>query len=268
MTAATTKKRALTTMNMMNTIKDFFLKLVTRRYLSGSTIKIFACISMFVDHSFHILIRKYKEYILTLDYDSIMRINTIYKAGRAFGRLAFPIYCFLLVEGFFHTHNLKKYLLRLLALAVLSEHAFNLLASGNHFDLEYQSVFLTLFISLLTICGMNKVRMRNDYPHAVKVTLMGLILAAGCVAAWWLKTDYKYYGVLAVAIMYMLHFNRVLTCVGGAMAFFFEPWAIPAFIPILLYNGKRGLKAKYVFYFFYPVHIYLIYYTVTYLLPG
>ena len=114
---------------------------------------------------------------------------------------------------------------------------------------------------------MNKVIMRNEYPYAVKSVLLVGILAAGCVAACWLKTDYKYYGVLAVAVMYLLHFNRVLTCIGGAVAFYFEPWAITAFIPILLYNGKRGLKAKYVFYFFYPVHIYLIYYVVYYLMP-
>ena len=196
-----------------------------------------------------------------------MRYDTIYRAGRAFGRLAFPIYCFLLVEGFFHTKNLKKYLLRLLVLALLSEHAFNLLASGNSLDLTHQSVFLTLFISLLTICGMNKIRMRNDYPHVVKVILMGIILSAGCVAAWWLKTDYKYYGVLAISIMYLLHYNRILTCIGGALSFIFEPWAIPAFIPIWLYDGRRGLKAKYVFYFFYPAHIYLIYYVVFHLLP-
>jgi hypothetical protein len=252
---------------MAEKLKEFFLKLATTRLLSGSTIKILACVSMFVDHCFHILMHKYREYILTLDYDSIMRIDKIYKAGRAFGRLAFPIYCFLLVEGFFHTRNLKKYMLRLAALAVLSEHAFNLLASSKHLDLTHQSVYLTLLISLITICGMNKVVMRNDYPYAVKAVLTGLILAAGCAAAWGLKTDYKYYGVLAVAIMYMLHFNRVLTCIGGAAAFYFEPWAIPAFIPILLYNGKRGLKAKYVFYFFYPVHIYFIYYVVYYLLP-
>ena len=226
-----------------------------------------ACVSMFVDHSFHMLLRKYKAYILTMDYDSVMRIDSVYRAGRAFGRLAFPIYCFLLVEGFFHTHNLKKYLLRLLALAILSEHAFNLLATGQNLSTGYQNVFLTLFISLLTICGMNKVRMRKDYPVAGKTVLMGVIFAAGCLAAWWLKTDYDYYGVIAVVVMYMLHFNRLLTCIGGAMAFTFEPWAIFSFIPIFLYNGRRGLKAKYVFYFFYPIHIYVIYYVVTYLLP-
>ena len=248
-------------------LKEIFRKILSVRLFNGSTIKIFACISMFVDHCFHMLMHKYRGYILTLDYASVMRYNSIYKAGRAFGRLAFPIYCFLLVEGFFHTRNLKKYLLRLLVLAVLSEHAFNLLASGQNSDLTHQSVYLTLFISLITICGMNKVRMRNEYIPAVKSLLMTVILAAGCAAAWALKTDYKYYGVLAVAIMYLFHFNRVLTCIGGALTFTFEPWAMISFIPIMLYNGKRGLKAKYVFYFFYPVHIYLIYYVVYYLLP-
>jgi hypothetical protein len=158
-------------------------------------------------------------------------------------------------------------MLRLLAMAVLSEHAFNLLASANRLDLEHQSVYLTLLISLITISGMNKVRMRNDYVHPVKVAVMGAIFAAGCFAAWYLKTDYSYYGVIAIVVMYLLHYNRVLTCIGGALSFTFEPWAMTAFIPIFLYNGKRGLKAKYIFYFFYPVHIYLIYFIVYHLMP-
>ena len=242
-------------------------KILHTKCLPGSTLKIIACISMFIDHSFHILWRTYKGYIATLDYESIIRFQRIYRIGRGIGRLAFPIYCFLLVEGFFHTKNIKKYLLRLFIMAVLSEHAFNLLATGNVLEPEYQNVFLTLFISLVTISGMNKVRMREAFPRQVKSVLMMFIAAAGCVAAHLLKTDYSYNGVLSIVVIYLLHFNRPLTCLGGALSFTWEPWAIPAFVPIFLYDGRRGLKAKYIFYFFYPFHIYLIYFVVNYILP-
>ena len=214
---------------------------------------------MFIDHFFHILIRTYRSYLSALDYTSIRHFNMIYKTGRSIGRIAFPLFCFLLVEGFFHTRDIRKYLLRLLVMALASEHAFNLLYSGQHLDLEGQNVFFTLLISLLTIWGISKIQNLTELPREASVVLILLITLAGCLTAYFLKTDYSYKGVLSVTVIYLLHNNRILSCLGGALSFAWEPWAMPAFIPAFLYNGERGFKIKYAFYLFYPVHIYIIY---------
>lgn len=237
------------------------------RLLSGSTLKILACISMFIDHATLMVWRRYKPYIGTLDYDSIMHYQDLYHVGRNIGRFAFPIFCFLLVEGFFHTRSRHKYLIRLSVMAILSEHAFNLLASGDHLDRAHQNVFLTLAISLFTITAVAQIKTHfSDRQDLVSVLTIATV-AAGCMAAYFLKTDYDYKGVLAVTIIYLLHESKILTCLGTALAFTWEPWAITSVIPLFLYNGKRGLKRKYIFYVFYPLHIYLIYYVVNCLLP-
>ena len=237
------------------------------KLLSGSTLKIIACISMFTDHATLILMHRYRDYLSTLDYSSIMFWQKLYRLGRNIGRMAFPIFCFLLVEGFFHTSNRIKYLLRLSLMCLLSEHAFNLLAASRHLDPGHQNVFMTLAISLLTITAIEQVKTRfREKPDIISL-LSIMIASLGCLAAYFLKTDYDYRGVLAIVILYMLHSSRILTCLGTGLAFAWEPWAITAVIPLFLYNGKRGSKRKYIFYAFYPLHIYLIYFFTYYLLP-
>lgn len=243
------------------------MKIPEKFLLSGSTLKIIACISMFIDHFFHILMRTYRDHILTLDYSVIMKFNTAYKIGRGIGRIAFPIFCFLLVEGFFHTRDIRRYLARLFIMALLSEHAFNLLYSGHNLEPEGQSIFLTLFIGLLTVWGISMVQKSEKMPREASASFILAIILAGCLAAYCLKTDYSYHGILSIAAIYLLSSSRALTCLGGAISFIWEPWAIPAFIPIFFYNGRRGLKAKYIFYLFYPLHIYLIYFILTYVFP-
>ena len=247
---------------------DFTEKTAERSgLLSGSTLKIIACISMFTDHATLILLHRYRDHLSTLDYNSIMYWQRLYHIGRNIGRMAFPIFCFLLVEGFFHTSNRLKYLLRLTVMCLLSEHAFNLLAASRHLDPGHQNVFMTLAISLLTITALEQVKIRfRGKPDIISV-LSIVIASLGCLIAYLLKTDYDYRGVLAIVIMYMLHSSKILTCLGTALAFTWEPWALTAVIPLFLYNGKRGLRRKYIFYAFYPLHIYLIYFVVYHVLP-
>lgn len=78
----------------------------------------------------------------------------VYLAMRSIGRMAFPLFAFLLVEGFLHTRDWKKYGLRLFGAAVLSEIPFDLMASGTWLDFEYQSVMVTLFIGLLAMAAV------------------------------------------------------------------------------------------------------------------
>lgn len=116
--------------------------------LSGTTLKWIAVISMLIDHTAEVLINH--NAALT---DPIWA--QIYVLMRGIGRIAFPIYAFLLVEGFLHTKDVKKYLARMLTFAVVSEIPFDLAVFHTPFYWGYQNVFFTLFLGLLALAGEN-----------------------------------------------------------------------------------------------------------------
>ena len=74
------------------------------------------------------------------------------------GRLAFPIFAFMAVEGYFHTHSFRKYALRLALFAVLSEVPFDLMYGGTWFYPVHQNVIWTLLLGLLGIHLMETVQ--------------------------------------------------------------------------------------------------------------
>ena len=94
-----------------------------------------------------------------------------------------------------------------------------------------------------------------------------LPIAAGMYAASWIDTDYNYKGVFLIAVLYLMRSSRLYQCIGGAVSVTWELPAPLAFLPVYLYNGKRGLRMKYFFYFFYPVHLLLLYAAAKYLIP-
>ena len=146
-------------------------KTAQKKGITGSTLKITACVLMLIDHMGAVLLEgllrtKMTSAVMDLEQqqDFLSRYGTIYYldlAMRLMGRLAFPIFCFLLLEGFSHTRNLKKYVFHLGLFALISEIPFNLAfttALGAHlqyglFYPDYQNVFFTLLLSLLTLCG-------------------------------------------------------------------------------------------------------------------
>lgn len=182
---------------------------------------------------------------------------------RIVGRLAFPIYCFLLVEGLFHTRDARRYLARLLAFAVLSEIPFDLAFFGA-VGRGYQNIFFTLFIGLFCIAQARK--QQNRRP-----VLLGA-LAAGMLAAEVLSTDYGALGILYIFIFYLLR-NPTLpersllqglslfsanTLLSGGI----QHYAAFAVLPLTLYSGApgpRGTLLKYGFYLMYPLHLTLFY---------
>jgi hypothetical protein len=132
--------------------------------LSGSGLKIIAMISMLTDHIAACIIERYMDSAgIALEFmtpnGSVNLIYIIYFVMRLIGRLAFPIYIFLLVEGFLHTRSRVKYLVRLLIFALVSEIPFDVafqlepceVKSGSLFEFTYQNVFFTLALGLLTI---------------------------------------------------------------------------------------------------------------------
>lgn len=182
---------------------------------------------------------------------------------RIVGRLAFPIYCFLLVEGLFHTRDTRRYLARLLAFAVLSEIPFDLAFFGA-VGRGYQNIFFTLFIGLFCIAQARKHQNRPPF-------LLGSLLF-GMLAAELLSTDYGALGILYIFIFYLLRRPTLpersllqgLSLFGATTLFSggIQHYAVFAVLPLTLYSGApgpRGQLLKYGFYLMYPLHLILFY---------
>ena len=220
--------------------------------LSGNGLKMIAIITMLIDHVGGMII----EPGILLKYDAAAIMNTpslarwmqIDMVLRMIGRVAFTIFCFLLVEGFLHTRNVKKYALRLLAFCFISEIPFNLGLSGALFNAQYQNVFFTLFLGLLAMMGIRKFQ--------ASVWKKALVFVACSGAAVLLRTDYDAFGVFLIVLLYLLRDNKKMQTILGCIGVCWELTAPLAFIPINMYNGTRGKwNLKYLFYAFYPVHI-------------
>lgn len=208
--------------------------------------KIIAVISMVTDHCAYYL----------LDESSVA-----YELMRCFGRIAFPVFAFLVAEGFAHTRNRMRYFLFLLLFAVVSEVPWYLLngADGTH------NVMFTLALGVAALAVFERLR-----EHRVLCCCFMLLTA--WLAAW-SGTDYEWRGVLMIVIFYLLSIGkdksvtlrRILQLLFAfpLMMHYGITGTLLACAVIFLYDGTRGFihgnVAKYGFYAFYPVHLILIY---------
>lgn len=227
-----------------------------KRGISGSSLKLIAVVTMLIDHIAAAILARY----LIIGDSVPTALYTIYFVMRCIGRIAFPIYCFLLVEGFTHTRDRKKYALRLFAFALISEIPFDLAFNSKVLEFGYQNVFFTLFLGLLTIMLLSEVEKRREWNVVLRTVLFVVIIVGGMLVAYGLRTDYSYYGVMCIVILYLFRNGRIYQIVAGCLSFFW--WELPAiisFVPIYFYNGKRGWNIKYFFYLFYPVHLMILY---------
>ena len=311
--------------------------------ISGSTIKLVAIITMLIDHIAAICLDNIliKRGLYTLDWSNPEAMNKFMAENgllynidtimRSIGRLAFPLFCFLLVEGFLHTRSKWKYSLRLAAFALISEVPFDLAFHAKPFFWGYQSVYFTLLIGLLVLIGLKLISdVMKDKKYNIVFAVIGAILAGdfafrfikfykqtflglftdrtisrpvsiilviifsvimlivyaimckkksfqsasilftdlaivfgGMQLADLVRTDYGSYGVLTIAIIYILRRNKVNSILGGSIILTIMSYSeIPSLLDLILirfYNGERGLKLKYVFYLFYPVHLFILY---------
>lgn len=221
----------------------------SRQYLTGFHLKIIAMLTMLIDHIGAAVLENmmsHRNVMAGLNLDTFLMADRIL---RSIGRMAFPIYCFLLVEGFLHTSNRKKYFLLMGVFALVSEMPFDLAFFGEVVAMHYQNVFFTLAVGLLTMQGM-------EYAKQKLPVLWLLPAVAGIFLAEFLSCDYGGIGICLIVIFYYFHENRMMQCVVGALSFLWEAWSLPAFILLFFYNGERGQRInKYVFYAFYPVHL-------------
>ncbi len=233
------------------------MELEKKKGISGAVLKWVAVVSMFVDHFTAVLVEgSWKMGIRAVSYDQ-------YLVLRGIGRLAFPIYCFLLTEGLLHTRNVKKYLLRLGIFALLSDIPFDLAFRQRFFAWDYQNVFFTLCFGLLGLSLWRLLTEKKDFHAAWWRQLLGLLcIAAMALAAELCQTDYGWQGVTVISLMYLLRTLPALRDVGSfAVLYLSSPLelaALPDLLLFRLYNGTRGRQSKYFFYVFYPAHLLLL----------
>ena len=217
--------------------------------LSGSALKMIAIITMLIDHSAEILLRLYAPALRPLFYLNGQVIST-YRLCRDIGRCAFPIFCFLLVEGFLHTGNRRKYGRNLLIFALLSEIPWNFMFA-NTWHYAKQNVFFTLFLGYLAFCAIEYFWEDRWKQMLCLLALFGLSFIV--------NADYGWRGFIFLLIMYLLRNEKASQAIVGSCWLAYEWKACFAFISINMYNGKRGFikgkAAKYFFYLFYPLHI-------------
>lgn len=243
----------------------------TKRFagFSGTTLKLLALITMLIDHIGAIvletgLLPKISSSILSGHSTNYLPSDYTFWANvdmvlRLIGRLAFPIYCFLLVEGFLHTRSAARYALRLGLFALISEIPFDLSLYNQLFVNNMQNVFFTLFLGLLALMGMQYAEhlLEQYAPKLRFLSVLPLIVCA--LFAGLLRTDYFAFGVLFIGVLYLTRRNKKQQCIVGAIGVAWEITAPLAFLPIYFYNGERGrLKFKYAFYAFYPLHLLLL----------
>lgn len=222
--------------------------------ISGNALKWIALVTMLIDHIGAVVVSR----IMNLPQFDAELWRQIYSPLRSIGRVAFPIFLFLLVEGFLHTRNVGKYLGRLLIFAVISEIPFNLAIAGSLGSLKYQNVYWELALGLIVLWLVRIVEEKKLH-FSLQIILKLVILTGGMVLAEVLALDYGMYGIFSVFVIYLARDNRLKQAVLGGITFLWENPAPLAFLPIFCYNGKRGRGLKFAFYIFYPAHLLVLY---------
>ena len=249
-----------------------------RRYTSEQLKKL-AMGTMFIDHAAVALI-----YNTGLNEISPL-LENIGIAMRLIGRMAFPLYTFLLVQGFLWTRDWRRYAARVAGFALVSEVPYDLVAFGTIWNLERQNTMFTMLVGLLCMKMFSELEEFREssgtswWPGAGTgntslltpmgrkwFARVGMILTAvtGILAADFLRVDYGSAGILLILVFYMFRFRPAEQLFGGCIVLYFmyfNVYAISAWIAIFLisrYNGERGRKMGYLPYIFYPAHLLVV----------
>lgn len=235
---------------------------ILSRGISGSTLKLIAIITMVIDHFAAVVIINLLQQ--PKYFSSFNILKDLYYISRYIGRISFPIFIFLLIEGFTHTKDAKKYALRLFVFALISEIPFNLAVYNNYFYNKHQNIFFTLFLGILALICFEKVNEKLKSTKLIKVILYIFISLFFMFSAKILNTDYDAIGILAIILMYLLRSNKIKATFASSLSLLLitisQVFSFISLIPVRLYNGKRGLNLKYFFYILYPLHLLIFYF--------
>lgn len=179
---------------------------------------------------------------------------------RYIGRLAFPIFAYFVAEGMYHTKDLKRYFIRLMGFALITEVIFDMTFYGSLFYPGHQNILFTFSIVVIAKMVIVKLKVKDYYLYMLVVFVFMMM-------AQLLRTDYGAVGVLLVFIFHYYRDNKrsqfgmaaVTLGVFGVLETKLYIVALLAMPLIYMFNGERGLRLKYLFYGFYPLHLAAIY---------
>lgn len=237
--------------------------------IDRTTIKQIAMLSMLLDHIGYMFFHGINE-----------GQNAIYITLHLVGRMAFPLFMFLLSDGFFRSRSREKFFLRLFIGAIVSEVPYDLMRFGKWLDFSSQNVMWTLliFFGYMWVCEMLLSEMDRKFAQKKKIRPGILIrLAIGIVfaaAAWVMHADYGAYGLIAGMIMYifmklsaveetsflpMNTFGYLIAIAGMSVVWPVTMYALPSALLVYFYKGYCMRKMpKWIGYAFYPGHMLLL----------
>jgi len=235
--------------------------------LSAAALKMIAIITMLIDHVTAVIVGDgmlgYRKLFTAFTKSNYQFVYDLYWTGRAIGRIAYPIFAFFIVEGFLHTKSKLKYAIRLFVFALISEIPFDMAFNGGSLEITSQNVYFNLLIGLLAIWAIDEL-MKTKWNTILKYAL-AIVIVATCsfVAEAVLACDYGYIGIFAIVLMYLFKkLGNVVAFGSGVIVLsIFNPFEAYALIDVLfikLYDGTRGKQNKYLFYLFYPVHLFIL----------
>lgn len=217
--------------------------------INGAQLKYIAFISMIIDHANNALITPLLD-----GQGFLLHLSNLFSI---LGRIAFPIFVFFIVEGFFKTRSRKKYLLTLLIFGIISEVPFDMFTSKTFFDPYWNNMMFTLALCLIMIWLVDilKGRIKNRLLWYIVSILVVAIFA---FMAMQLSLDYDYHAIVVAYLFYIFYDKPILGAGLGYLSIIKELYSFLGFAMTLTYNGERGRQYKWFNYLFYPVHILIL----------
>lgn len=224
-------------------------KLTKLQIFNGAQLKYLAFVSMLTDHVNNALI------IPMLDGEGfLLYLSNIFSI---LGRIAFPIFVFFIVEGFFKTGSRRKYLLTLLVFGVISEVPFDMFTSKVFYNPNWNNMMFTLALCLMSIWIIDSLKKKISSKILWYIISVFIVAFFG-ILSMLLSLDYDIHAIVVAYIFYIFYNKPILGAGLGYISIIKELYSFLGFAMTLTYNGKRGRQYKWLNYLFYPLHILIL----------
>lgn len=250
-------------------MKEAFLG--QKKGITSADMKIWAVVTMAIDHFAAVVLAGVINASWMGEINPVLPdgfLYNLYMIMRYIGRLSFPLFCFMIVQGFLNTRSAGKYLARLSVFALISEIPYDLAIGGGFMTFEEQNVFFTLSVGLLCIIMLDSLEkwLHEDIQNRIAGFAVAAVAVTAicCAVNELINADYGLSGILAIVLIYIFRNRAILGMAAACAALTFiagtasvQVACFAAVVFAALYNGQKGKMGvgKYFFYAFYPAHL-------------